>query len=220
MKTPTPQTRNFRRLGGGMTAWALALSAIALAAGCTSAPRGDSGGRIDPYETTQADRNSGYISLPALLEATDTAAEQLAGDIVDVLAGANSRKVLEVGTINNMTSTPSNDFRMIVTRLKAKLRSSPVIRNNLMFVESRSRVDNDLQRLNGGGGDNGDILQETGPNTGSGSATYNPQDMVILYGEFMEASRGSRRTYFYEFKLVNPTTREEIWAKSYDLSLK
>lgn len=207
---------NNRAHRGGLVIRVIAMLALMLATGCTSAPVGSNGGRVDPYQTTKADLRSNQISLPALLEATDVAAEQLAGNIVDVMAGSGSRKVLEVGTINNMTATSSSDFKMIVARLKAKLRSSPVIRNNLMFVESRGRVDRDLEKF-GSNSQNNDILQESGPSTG-GTATYRPEDMLILYGEFMQASRGARRTYFYEFKLVDPNTREEIWAKSYDLS--
>jgi hypothetical protein len=66
---------------------AAALLISSLLTGCQSTPNtsvGDSGGRINPYSTTPADRASGAASAPALWEFSDQVAASLAQRISSI----------------------------------------------------------------------------------------------------------------------------------------
>lgn len=199
---PTISTLSVR-----LGATVLAATLVAGVAGCDSTPRGESGGRVDPYRSTEADLESEKISMPSLLEATDVASERLAADIADVARDFPAKKVLELGPVDNQTDTPTSDFNLAVRRLASNLRKSPLIKEQLMFVERRGRVERDIETIG---------IETDAP--GDAPAGYNTRDTLILYGDFMEANRGHRRYYFYEFKLVDPATREVIWDKPFDLS--
>ncbi len=75
-------TSTARFLGKAMAAAAILAAAAAI--GCESANPGTTGGRIDPYRTTEHDRGSHAVSLPALLEFCDTTAQALARDLVEM----------------------------------------------------------------------------------------------------------------------------------------
>lgn len=187
------------------------LSIIALAVvttvsviGC--APEGNSGGRLDPYASTESDQRSHKILLPQLLESTDTTVQELCAELVSIpsISSRAERMAFELGQVSNQTATPTSDFNLIKARLASRLRSSDILRNKFLFVENKGRVEESINHIGAGG-------QE-------GTATYKLKDTVILLCDFMEANRGGKRTYFYEFKLVKADTRELIYSRGFDLA--
>ena len=200
-----------------MIVWTSLTAAIALTAmaGCT--PEGTTGGRIDPYRTTESDRRSNGASIPALLEYSDTVAQALAQDLTDIpdIEKSPTRCVLELGSIENKTNTPTGDFEQIQARVRAQIFQSKLIKSRFMIVEGRGRMNSELGRVDGGGGGK-DLMQEgTG---GSGTARYDPKITYVLQGDFFESDRGDRRQYFFEFKLTQLSTREIVFSKSFDLA--
>jgi len=192
-----------------------------LTVGCASSeerydqpPRESHRGRLDdPYQSTRADQASDRASIPALLEFSDLTAQRLAQDITslphvieryDAASKVQKRLVLEMGGIDNKTRTPSTDFELIQRRLRSELMKSQLIRSKFMFVESVARQEQELQRIQQGGG-------------ASQTNRYANEDIYILQGDFMEAIRDSRRQYFFNFKLVHAQTREIVFDSSYDL---
>lgn len=201
-----------------VSAWVMATTltcGLALL-GCETAPAaiGGSGGRIDPYQTTKADRRSNRASIPALLEFCDQVAEDLAVQLADIpeIADAQYRQVLELGSIDNKTRTPTTDFMQIQRRLRSKLLKSRLIRDNFKIVESRRRMDRELSRVQG---QDEDLLQEhTSP---QGTATYDAGSTYVLQGDFYESIRGDRRQYYLNFKLTNLGSREIVFDSDFDL---
>lgn len=185
-----------------------------LAAGCSSAPRGAAGGRVDPYATTRADERSTEASVPALLEFSDITAQRLAQDLTSLPAvqRADRRLVLELGTIQNRTRTASSDFEMMQRRLRSSLLRSRLITDHFMIVEGRQRMEGELQRIQG---QPQDLLQEGLDN--GGVAQFDPRDIYVLQGDFYESVRGTTRRYYFNFKLTHLATREIVFDNDFDL---
>ncbi len=189
---------------------------VALGACQSGPPRGSTGGRIDPYRTTPSDRASAKASIPALLEFTDKTAEKLARDITDkpFVKNAKTRLVLELGSISNKTNTPTTDFELIQKRLRSKLLNSTLLTDNFKIVADPQRMDRERQRLQGGGSQ--DLLQEKTQPT-KRTNRYPADKTYVLQGDFLQARRGQRSQFYFEFKLVNLKSREITFSSSYDL---
>lgn len=198
--------------------------ATMIAGGCSSTPDAVNvhNGRLDdPYESTQSDQASTKASIPALLEFADKTAESLAEQIsslphvqqrYDVVTKTQGRLILEMGSIDNQTRTPSSDFELIQRRLRSHLMRSKLIKSKFMFVEGRARAERDVTRIQGGNA--GDLLQEG--NAGQ-TNQYANNDTYLLLGDFLEANRGNRRQYYFNFKLVHAQTREIVFDEAFDL---
>jgi hypothetical protein len=206
----------------GLSGWirpaltVLAAAAItSAAAGCKQPPRGDPGGRADPYSWTESDVHSDAAGLPALLEFSDATADALARDLAaleQLETQGDEKLVLELGSLENRTnSTPTQDFELIQNRLRSKLMNSPILREKFRFVESRRAADAELGRVAG---------PEEAARQGGRTARYAAEDTFVLQGDFFEARRGGggRRQYFFEFALVNLATRERVFSEGYDLA--
>src|SRR5690554_6760170 len=59
----------------------VALMGVLMVAGCQEPNRGSGSGRVDPYRTTSAERNSGLPLPAAMMEFSDQVAQQLAQDL-------------------------------------------------------------------------------------------------------------------------------------------
>jgi len=120
-----------------------------LLAGCQDPPRGDTGGRIDPYETTKDERYSTGANIAALLEFSDETAAKLARDLAEIpeIKESSRKVVLELGGINNQTHTPSSDFEMMQQRVRSHLMRSQLLRDHFLIVESRSSMNRELERV-------------------------------------------------------------------------
>ncbi|MCX5658449.1 MAG: hypothetical protein NTW19_01850 [Planctomycetota bacterium] len=216
--TPSRKTRP-RPKSRHQAALLLLASAGLLAAGCESVPRGESGGRIDPYRTTASDRASNSASIPAMMEFSDATVAALVQDLseIDEIRNSPNKVVLELGSLANKTQTPSTDFEQIQARVRGQLFQSKLIRSHFIIVEGRGRMNTELNRVNGGGSGNGDLLQE-GSTTAGGTARYDPKITYVLQGDFYESNRGDRRQYYFEFKLTNLASREQVFLKNFDLA--
>jgi len=213
---PHPSPQRFPRVSASALA-ALALGASVFALGACESTKGSSGGRIDPYATTESDRRSGKASIPSLMEFSDQTAEALAQEISDIdeIQGLKEKVVLELGSILNKSNTPTSDFEQIRSRVRGKIFASKFLRKQFFIVESKARMDEEKQRVEGTGGQR-DLLQE-GRGT-AGTNTYNPNIVYLLQGDFFESNRGDRRQYYFEFKLTNLQTRQIVFMKSFDLA--
>lgn len=170
--------------------------------------RGSSGGRIDPYSSTKADEKSRQANIASLLEFSDQVAARLAQDLVNIpqIQEAKTQVVLELGDIDNQTRTPTGDFELIQHRIRSALLQSQLVRSQFMVVESRQRMDRELNRVVGPGAPGGDQ-----------TARYSPELIYLLQGNFYEARRGDRRQYFLEFTLTHLASRQIAFSHSYDL---
>jgi len=184
--------------------------------GCqsTAEPIGTRAGRIDPYQSTKADRRSRRASIPAMLAFSDQVAEDLAIQLADIpqIAEAQQRQILELGSIDNKTRTPTTDFMQIQRRLRSKLIKSQLVRDRFKIVESRQRMDQELARVQG--------PQEIEPQESTspqGTTRYDAATTYVLQGDFYESIRGPRRQYYFNFKLTNLQTREIIFDSDFDL---
>lgn len=183
------------------TCLSLILAGLLITAGCES-----KGGRIDSYEVTDAGLASGKAYIPALLEFGDKTGQQLAQEIAAIPQAQESseRLILELGSIDNRTQTSTNDFELIQRRLRSQLMKSDVVRREFMIVEGRQRMDAELRRV-------------AGPEFGT-AERYDPAKTYVLQGDFLEAQRGDRSQYFFNFKLTNLATRELVFDSDYDLA--
>ncbi|MBL0928370.1 MAG: hypothetical protein IBJ11_12095 [Phycisphaerales bacterium] len=207
---------------GVNTRWAWGGAAVVAAAlglaGC-EAPRGDTGGRIDPSRTTAADERSPQANMPSLYEFGDRVAERLAADISSIpeIRDAPTRVVIELGGLNNKTRTSTQDFEQIQVRLRNRFANSDYIRNKAMVVDSTARMDQELDRIQGDTGGR-DLLQENIDRRGAGRTDrYDPRQIFVLLGDFYESARGGTRRYYFEFRLTNLKTRSIVFSESYDL---
>jgi hypothetical protein len=194
-----------------LAALALVLAALPLL-GCENS--GDTGGRIDPYRTTSADRASNRASIPAMLEFGDNVSAQLAQQISDIdeIHNAPTKVVLELGSIENHTATPTSDFEQLRNRIRGQLYQSKLIRRHFLIVEGRQRMQAEQDRIVGPG--SADTSQ---PADHGGVASYDPRTTYVLQGDFFEMNRIDRRQYYFEFKLTNLVTREIVFDEHFDL---
>ncbi len=179
------------------------VAAIGFAIGCT--PDGDTGGRIDPYRTTKADRESSRASMPSMLQFSDEVASALAHDLANIpeVQQSPTKVVLELGDMENHTGTPYSDFMLIQRRVQNQLLSSNILRNQFLIVEGPARMDLEKQRVTG---------------DASSSARYEAGQTYLLMGDFFESNRGSDvRRYYFNFKLVNAQSRQIVFVHDYDL---
>jgi TolA-binding protein len=185
------------------------ICAAALLTGC-GAPKGDTGGRIDPYSSTDSDRRSSRASIPAMLEFGDQVSAGLAQQISEIEAVQRSQDklVLELGSIDNHTSTPTTDFEQLRNRIRGQIFRSRLIRDNFLIVEGRQRMEAERQRVSG----------DTAQQAAAGTARYDPALTYVLQGDFYESVRGSRRQYYMEFKLTNLASREIVFQETFDLA--
>ena len=188
-------------------------SIVLMAVGCSSPNTGSSGGRIDSYSTTGSELRADAPNIAALLEFSDQAAELFAQEMVDLpeIRGAQYRQVLELGSIQNKTRTPTSDFELIQNRVRNTLSKSKMVRNSFRIVQSRARSEAELARIQG---QLDDLLQE---GTGAGVRIDDPATIYVLQGDFFESRRGDRRQYYFNFQLTNLQSREIVLNEDYDL---
>lgn len=206
------------RVRGGLALGAI--GTLLFLAGCQQAPRGDSGGQMDPYERTRVDARSPQADTVNLYEFSDRVGEALAQRIADIdeITTRGSKVVIEMGSIkNDSPSTPTSDFRVIQRRVFTKLVNSNVVRRHADIVEQTARVNRDIQdtrpaqtdlldeRL--GGRDQADVY--------SLDATY------ILTGTFGEILRGrDQRNYYFEMTLTHAKSRRIVFVETFDSKQK
>ncbi len=202
---------------------ALALSAgasLLAFAGCQQAPRGDSGGQMDPYERTRVDANSPQADTVNLMEFSDRVGEALAQRIADIdeITTRPSKVVIEMGSIkNDSPSTPSSDFRLIQRRVFTKLVNSNVVRKHADVVEQNARVNRDIEDTRSS---QPDLLDE-GIGGTEQADVYSLDSTYILTGTFGEMLRGrDQRNYYFEMALTHAKSRRIVFVETFDSKQK
>ncbi|MFN0206791.1 MAG: hypothetical protein ACKVS6_10840 [Planctomycetota bacterium] len=188
-------------------------------AGCGSPPRGDHQGRVDPYATTPEDRGDSRANFQALLEHSDVAAQSLAQKIVHIpdIKNAPSKVVVELGTLNNETRTPTSDFRLLQNRLRGKLLQSDVLLKVAVVNEEPEKMSKDQERYGAKAGEPDRL--DMGQGGAARTDRYDPNITYLLTGIFHEANRGGdKRYYYFEFKLVNLGSRKIVFSEMMDLA--
>ncbi len=202
-----------RTLNGrlGRVAFGLGLMGVLAASGCNQGPRGDTGGTIDPYNRTRVDANSPEADVVTLLEFSDQVGQELAVQLgrIGEIRNAPSKALIELGSIQNKTRTPSGDFAAIQRRVFLTLVNSDFAQNVADVVEDVDRMDADAARV-----------APSAPVDAQGKPThqtarYPAEQTYFLQGTFSELSRGGGRnsTFVFDFTLTNAASRKIVFAR-------
>jgi hypothetical protein len=215
--------RQFSRMTCGAGAFrstkvlAVVAGLAAIAGGCGSPPKGDAGGRIGGDVTTEADRRSSGANIPSMLEFSDRVVEQLAQDVSEMpeIRDAPTKVVLVLGDLQNKTATPTTDFELLGRRIRANINTSRFFRDRFMIVEDRARAERLRDRVVAPERPRASLDDK--PKAQGGVAGYDEEITYTLNGDFIEANRGNRRQYFFNFSLMQLSTGRVVFEKPYDL---
>lgn len=189
--------------------------AVLLAGGCNTAPQGNTGGLIDPTRRTGIDANAPGADSVSLLEFADITGQQMAADIARVpeIKGSPTKVIIEMGSIQNRTDTPSSDFDAMQREVFSTLVRSDVARDVAQFRERFDRVSRDAAGMQGQV-----IVDPTGREAprqvGAAVEQSDLNYVYFLQGTFSELSRagGIQSTYVLNFSLVKGTNRSIVWT--------
>ena len=195
---------------------ASAACAIGALAGCKNyGPEGYNGGLIDPNTRTRADFHSPEADSVTLTEFGDDACQQLSAQLsrIPEIASSPSKVLIEMGSIKNMTRTPSSDFAAIQRRVFLALVNSDLARRSADIVEDVRRVDADAAYVSPP--PQVDASGKEVPGSVPLSARYPLDKTYFLHGTFSELSRGGgiQSTYQFDFTLTNAQSRQIVFAK-------
>lgn len=196
----------------------LSVFSLSLPLGCESTPaRGNDAGRADPYATSAADVMSKSTSSVTLLEFADQVSEALAMRLPNVpdIAQKNHRVLIELGDIENNTSTRTSDFNTIRRRIFINMVNNTQITNTAQINERPDRTrrmsEAYLQE------DAPDLLDEGTSGSGnSGAVQYRLEDIYTLSGTFGEIRRGGNSLYLFDVTLTNLRSREIVFAEQFE----
>jgi len=198
----------FRRLAGPL----LAVSILGLV-GCHTPPqnRGTSGYRMDP--TTDSPSEYGVMAPRSadLVNATD----QMARDIAQRLDITNrdSPPRIFVGTIENRTSAPAQNYQVFLVRLRSQLNASGA-REGLEFVRERAYIEQQRTREYGG------------KDPYSTAMAYQSRADYVLTCEIYDLPRGGTNYFLLSYQLVqlrDAATGPDVgpgaivWENSYEV---
>ena len=181
------------------------LAGMLLAAGCSSPPKGISGGRVDIARTTSAERDSAKVLPAALVEFSDQVAQRVVQDLAGIpeISQAGRPVTVIVGDIMNKTGIVStNEFELVRSRIRNSLLQSEYARDQLEFVENRARMDSIRRR------------EAVRP---SEQGAIDPETTFALNGDFYRIGRGSDNQYYMEFQLVHFKTNKIVFSDRYDI---
>ena len=198
----------WKRVSGSIMAAGLVLGLT----GCgqtTAPPPGNSGGRIDPYRQTNADRYSRAASSVTLLEFADQVTEALAYRIANIpeIAQNPNPVAIELGAITNETLTRTSEFEAIRRRIFLNMTNSDFVRSGRARIYEQPEImDEQAERFASGTRTYG-----SGPIT----ARYRLEDTFLLQGTFHELTRleGQQSTYMFDVTLVNLASRQIVFAE-------
>ena len=188
--------------------------------GCTNKPpTGYSGTRIAPTDRTRAEEYSRSVTNESLVLFAESAAEKLVRDLAErsIYGISDSDYVVTIiiGDILNKTQgrVQTQDFEMVVTRMRSKLLTSGMVRNNIRFQRKRSRLERNRTRERGTG--SSDPLQRRG-NHELGSRQSNPDYTFFLDGNMFARASVTPVRYYLNFELVRESDGSIVWAHEYE----
>ncbi len=193
---------------------AVVLGLAGIVGGCNT-PSTYSRGRVDPYETTRGEIESGLIQPTALMEFSDQVAMQVPQWLAEVPSirqanRAGERVIVFIGDFDNKTNAvPTADFEVIAQRARSALLNSSSVRDKVAFREKRARMTGLGQREN----------VPTGQEAATG--TIDPTLTYFLSGDFYRISRPSQKgdtnQYYMQFQLVHALNNEIVGSTSVDV---
>lgn len=190
------------------------LAAAGLVATGCSAPEGKSGGRVPISQMTEGERRTDQMRTADLAEASDQVAQAVAADIGRLAEQdfGDYRVTVMVGDIENTSQTmPTQDFEYVRDRIRNKLLSSAMVRDNVKFVEKRRRVEKLNEREFGG---QEDVLQE-----GTGQPGIERPDVkytFYLNGTSRGIHRGDTHLLTIAFELTRASDGEIVFSQMYE----
>ena len=190
-----------------------AMAICIILAGCDSTPknRGSSGGRMDPSSDAPSEVGSLDLRSGDVVAATD----RMAGDIAQRLDVANraSPPVIVVGPMENATSSPHQNYQILLDRLRANLLSSGV-RHNLTFVRERQAVEQFRD------------TEYAGTDPSATAEAYKSSADYMLVGKVADMPNRGTNYYFMSFQLVQLRDAKTgpdrgsgviVWENSYEV---
>lgn len=197
----------------------LGLSSMCVAlVGCNTAPPGDTGGVIDARERTRVDMNSSEADSTSLLEFADRVGQELGSQIARIPEIRNSptQVIIELGSIQNNTRTPSSDFAAMQRRVFLTLQRSDLVRENAQIRERYDRVVRDAAGMEAPV--QVDPLGREAPT--QGGPVVDRGNLAVTYflqGTFSELVRGNfQSTFQLDFTLTKGTTRQIVYSNLFD----
>ncbi len=186
-----------------------ALAVPSFFAGCSAPPRGEPTGRADVYDTTPAEKYDRQILPSALAENSDQVAEQLAADLSGLPELQQFRVTVVFGDLANKTGiVPTSDFEAFRQRTRQKLMQSPMVNNNIRFIENRARFESLQSKENiGTGGTDSDLAK----------AVRNPEHTYFLNGSMYRVSRGANESvnlYELAWELMRASDGSLVWSSA------
>ncbi|MFW6060513.1 MAG: hypothetical protein ACODAQ_10035 [Phycisphaeraceae bacterium] len=189
----------------------LSLAALGLSlvlAACDNPPRGARAGRVGMTDVTTEEARSGRILPGALIEFSDQVAEEMAADIAGIprVRDTEERVTVVLGDIENNTGVVStNDFEMMMHRMRNRLNNQPPTQEKLRFVERRGRM-LDLAQREG-------VAREDGT---TGPDAYDPETTYALNGTVYRVGRGSVNLYYMDVQLTHFASNELVAQFMYE----
>ncbi len=181
-------------------------------AACDNPPRGQRAGRIGATDTDLAETKTGEILPAALIEFSDQVAQEMSRDIADVprVRDTEGKVTVILGDIENKTQIVStNDFEMMLHRMRVRLNNAPATKRKLRFVEKRARMS--------------DIAQREGVANADGTAEpglYDPQTTYVLNGNVYRVGRGPVNMYYMEVQLSHFGSNDIVKSFNYETKRK
>ena len=191
---------------------AAAMTVALCGLGCQSGPHD-----VGLYDSTPADRGSMRASDPDLLRFCDQVAERIVEDLAKLpeIQSATTRKVLALGSIRNVTATPTTDFESILLRLRGRIQASERTRRDFIVIQDPGLTLRDRERFVG---ETEDLLQE---GLCSEINRYSASDTYTLQGELFERKRtggdATVQRFYFALSLVNLQTNAIVFSNDYDL---
>jgi len=201
-----------------MSCFAAGVTGFVVLSGCTSyGPKGDTGGIVPTEERIAGTNRDPSASAEELLAFAEKVAKSASARIADTpeMMDAPTRVVVVVGDITNRSNTSRSDLATVRRRMFTSLMRSEAVRENVMFVESKEKVNAAFNRERPPEAD--DRLDERRtPKVLPPS--YDPNIVYYLNVEFGELNRGQGRasTYVADATLMNVGTGQIIFAEEYD----
>ena len=186
---------------------ALLLCSLALVPACHNPTYGEE--RPDPSSLVAGDTG---IQSSDIIGITDQLAPTVLG-IPEVAQNPNRITVVVDDMKNATRSRPGENLNIFTERLADNLAAHATAH---VAFQARKAETQRLQQEEGGG--TPDIFEEGSRNGVPAQTRRIPQ--FALQGTLFDQPNNSTTYYYVQFKLVNITTGDEVWRRSYDLKVR
>jgi hypothetical protein len=213
LRTPTLA----RRRSASASLAVASLGALVALTGCANqGPLGETQNRVGVTSTSAADLRDPAANPANLFEFSDRVAEAVADRLLQEprVQALRERGVLVMGTMENRTSTPGNDFELIRRRVINSITNNRQLRTRLMVTRSLSEAQAIAAKE--GIAPPVDRLDEGRGRAPAGPAQYAPDQLFNLTGEFFAMERSGSSTYYWRMVVTHVGSREEIFSQDFE----